>query len=177
MSKEKRSFGSEKQVQVMRDSFSELQRRPDLVTRQVGFDVVLFDPASDRVHMLNAVAGAVWHHITPDRTFRNIVEALQLSFGEEDPAQIAEDVQRLLEQFQKAGLFLTSKTRLPKQGPRRVRVPIPDGEVSMVTREFQRPEMKTFTLPELEERFKLGTDRAAPFSDLMIVNLPGTPRS
>ena len=80
-------------------NLSETKRRPDLVTRQVGLDVTLYDPASDRLHILNPVAGAVWHHLTPGRSFQNIVEALSLSYTVPSTRSIAGDVHQVVTQL------------------------------------------------------------------------------
>jgi len=37
------------------------RRRPHLEERRAGDDLVLYDPAGGRLHVLNATAAAIWH--------------------------------------------------------------------------------------------------------------------
>lgn len=135
---------------------SEIKRRPDLVARQVGLDVTIYDPASDRLHILNPVAGAVWHHLTPDRSFQNIVEALSLTYTVPSIRSIGGDL----------GLTIAASAEPPEPSPdRSPRWTIPDVEISPHNGGYVGPSIKSFTIKELENLY--GTDpEPALFSDL-----------
>jgi len=148
-----------------------LERRPDVVARQVGFDLALYDPATDSLHILNVVAAAVWHHITRDRTFRNITEALQLAFPGASAARIAADVQRLILRLKKIRLLVPTGSEAPRPKVGRLnRLIIPDREISSVSKGYVSPTVKSFTAAQLEKLFGPG-DVSVLFSDLLVLDL------
>jgi len=72
--------------------------------RQVDDEWVVFDPASNDLHVLNLSAALIWSHLTGDCSEEEIVGAVHEAFGIE--AQQAEaDVRAALERFRGAGLL------------------------------------------------------------------------
>lgn len=54
-----------------------MQRRPDLLSWQVGSETLLFDPVAGRAHWLNSTASFIWDRIdeSPARIERDICTA------------------------------------------------------------------------------------------------------
>lgn len=151
---------------------SELRRRADLHLRQIGFDLAIFDPSRDQVHILNPVAAVVWKHISPDRSFINIVEALQLSFREKSPNRFENDVKNILGKFRDLGLLIQEGQKLPTTKRQKYMVPFPDDEISSFSGKYVKPRIKSFTLEELQEKFQTINESPAPFADLAIIEVP-----
>lgn len=162
-----------RQAKSAGDPLKRYRRRTDVLMRQVGFDLALYDPAMQTMHILNPVAAVVWHHVTPGRTLKNVVDALQLSFGRQscDSNEVTDDVAYVIQSFARARLLVPSRSRDPKADPHRrpVRLPIPDREISSFAG-YARPTFKTYGLAELEELFSLNRPFVAPFSDLATSN-------
>ncbi len=149
------------------DPLSNLRRRRDVRLRQIGLDVALFDPATDRVHMLNPVAAAVWQHVTPDRTFLNVVEALELSFPHEKPSAIAGHVRALIGKLRTLKLLVPSGTKAPKAKPRKeLHLPLPDRAIGPLEHGYQRPTVRTFTMAQLEKIYDVDVGRIKGFADI-----------
>lgn len=145
-------------------------RRSDLVTRKVGFDLGLYDPVTQDVHILNATAATIWDHITPNRTYLNVADALAMSYGysPELAGKIGADVVELVKRFETAGLTVdpeqaASRDKTAKQQPD---IFFPDKDVTKMTADYLRPVFHTFTVEALKERFKLDESPVrAPFHD------------
>lgn len=143
-----------------------LRRRPDVRERSVGLDLILYDPATQNVHMLNAVAAAVWRHITPDRSLENIVEALQLSFSIVNPRGLYGDVEQLLDELVEVELLVDADADVPSESNgEAVRFEIPDAEITTLVDGYESPAMKSFTLSELDELIGVSEHAPAPFAD------------
>ena len=54
--------------------------RDDVVLRQLDDEWVIYDPAAERLHVLNLTAALVWIHCTGDRTIDEIATAVGGSF-------------------------------------------------------------------------------------------------
>lgn len=59
-------------------------RRADLVEKQVGDELVLFDTRDEHVHLLNATLTAVWRRCSTGATHDDLVEALRALLGPVD---------------------------------------------------------------------------------------------
>lgn len=83
-----------------------LKARNDVVSRQVGDEWVLYDPVSQKMHVLNVTTGIVWNLLDGAHTFDELVQATREAF---DPAPaadvIARDIEKLLEQLAAEGLL------------------------------------------------------------------------
>lgn len=80
--------------------------RDDVVFRQLDDEWVIYDPAADRLHVLNLTAALVWSHCTGEYGVREIAEAVGKAF---DPPvageRIREDVESALRTLQSEGLL------------------------------------------------------------------------
>jgi hypothetical protein len=131
-----------------------LERRADLVMRQAGFGLALYDPAYDQLFILNPVAAVVWRHITPDRTSKHIIDALEISFPGIEHQKLVDDVTKLVGDLQNNGLLVPTGQDAPKpKVGRHNRIVIRQEQVSPVTQGYVPPEVKAFTSAEIEVMF------------------------
>lgn len=77
--------------------------REDVVFRRVGEDWVLFDPATQRIHVLNLTAALVWSHCTGELDGAGIEAEVRRAFGAAAPEESG--VEGVLRDFRDAGLF------------------------------------------------------------------------
>lgn len=77
--------------------------RADHELRRVGDEWLLFDPAGERLHVLNLAAALTWTHCTGDLTVREIAAAVAEAFG--IPAdQVDGEVAGVIERFVAEGV-------------------------------------------------------------------------
>ena len=57
------------------------ERRPDVLHRECLDGFVLYDPASERIHVLNEAARFVWQRCEPDKTLAEIVAEVSAAAG------------------------------------------------------------------------------------------------
>lgn len=77
--------------------------REDVVFRRVGEDWVLFDPGTQRIHVLNLTAALVWSFCTGERGADAIEEEVRRSFGRPPAGETG--VREALRGFREAGLL------------------------------------------------------------------------
>jgi hypothetical protein len=80
------------------------RRKQDLLDRQLSDGFVVYDPETERVHVLNESARFVWSHCDGSATTAQIVTGVIESAGR-PPADAAEDVYRALTRFLAEGLI------------------------------------------------------------------------
>jgi len=150
------------------DPIAGLQRRGDLLNRPVGMDLALYDPATRQVHLLNAVATAIWHHIEPGRTLGAITDVLAYTLDRRGEAmdELKGDVIYFIRQLHSLGLLLAPNEQAPSASqPAPGALPIPDRELSCLAGGYIRPSLKSFTIEELRERFALDKAPVSLFAD------------
>lgn len=76
--------------------------RDDVVFRQVGEDWVLFDPVTQRIHVLSLTSALLWSSCTGDRDVPRLEEEMRRAFG---PAVDDPQVPQALRDFLDAGLL------------------------------------------------------------------------
>jgi PqqD family protein of HPr-rel-A system len=80
--------------------------RDDVVFRELDQEWVVFDPATRRLHALNATAALVWEHCGGDLTVAEVVEAVRSAFSQPPAAEVVRrDVEEILERFRAEGLL------------------------------------------------------------------------
>lgn len=83
-----------------------LKARENVVYRQVDDEWVLYDPVSEKMHVLNVTAGLIWNHLDGTQTFDDLVSLVHEAFDPPAPTDVARrDVRAVLEQFFSAGLM------------------------------------------------------------------------
>jgi hypothetical protein len=83
------------------------QRRTDVVCTPAGVETLLYDPASDSVHVLNPTAQAAWELCDGQHTPEEIEAELRLRFSVASGWDVAVDVASLLERLEAEGLLVS----------------------------------------------------------------------
>lgn len=76
-----------------------------MIFRQLSDDWVLFDPASNQIHVLNLAAALVWTSLDGSRPLDEIVREVAESYDECSIDAVREDVQSVLSRFRAEGLL------------------------------------------------------------------------
>ena len=85
---------------------SSLKARDDVVSRQVDDEWVLYDPVSEKMHVLNVTASLVWNQLDGTRTIEDLVATVREAFDPPAPIEVlARDVDAVLAQFAAEGLL------------------------------------------------------------------------
>ena len=79
--------------------------RDDLIFRKTGDEWLLYDPASDDIHVLNLTAALVWSFCNGEHEVDEIRAQVAGAF---DTTGSEDDVQDILDEFQAAGLLVDS---------------------------------------------------------------------
>lgn len=150
-------------------------RRADLMTRQVGLDLAIYDPGKANVHLLNPSAAAIWLHVSGDRTLTGIYEMFVLANRDNDipDSRVLHDVESTLQQFKQMGLVVPVGTRPPRPDihDRALSTVITGRDLTMLPDEYLPPQIKSFTLMELAEIFDGRRDRPAEFLDTWLLGV------
>jgi hypothetical protein len=77
---------------------------PHVIETEIDGDISLYDPSTEQVTVLNGTASDVWALCDGEHSVVDIKRLLASSYGTTD-SEIAEDVERTVESFQKAGLL------------------------------------------------------------------------
>ena len=82
------------------------QVRDDLVFRQLDEEWVVYDPKSEKLHVLNASAAVVWLCCAGESTLAEIVDAVKEAFDTNlDKEALEEEVRQTVESFAQEGLL------------------------------------------------------------------------
>lgn len=146
-------------------------KRPDLVTRQVGVNLAIYDPHLRAVHILSPMAAMVWNHVSPERTGKSVYDMFALAYQDSGvPAQrVVQDVIYALKQFSDAGLIVpeaAAKQVKPSDGAETV---ITDLDLSIQKGTYERPTLRTVTVDQLKSNHALATSLNAMFADTWII--------
>ncbi len=80
--------------------------REGVVFRQLDEEWVIYDPANDRLHVLNPTAALVWTHSTGELPLAEIARVIVETFeGGVDVKTAESDVTKAVERFREAGLL------------------------------------------------------------------------
>ena len=80
--------------------------RDDLVFRQLDEEWVVYDPKSEKLHVLNASAAVIWLCCAGESTLAEIVDAVRDAFhGNIDRKTLEAEVQHTVESFAQKGLL------------------------------------------------------------------------
>jgi len=80
------------------------RRRADLFRRDVEEELLLYDPRTGEVFLLNGTAAAIFELCDGSRSPQAIADEI-LTVLPADPDQVLADVHRILEEFTKGGLL------------------------------------------------------------------------
>ncbi len=79
--------------------------RKDVVTSKLGCETMLYDPASDRLHVLNEAASLVWVMADGSHTACEMAEGLRRALAVPAQAPVERDIRGLLDDFAEKGLL------------------------------------------------------------------------
>lgn len=82
------------------------RQRVALIRRQAGSETLLYDPASDEIHVLNATALAVWELCDGQHSAAQIAERLQTRFSDLPDGDASATVQEALALLEQRGLIV-----------------------------------------------------------------------
>ena len=80
-------------------------RKPQVIGQRAGRDTLLYDRATDQVHLLNPVAAAIWAQCDGRRSAAEIAAGLARSFAGAAGHDLVADVQATLALFAARGLI------------------------------------------------------------------------
>jgi hypothetical protein len=80
-------------------------RRPDVWLRKTNREIAVYDPLGNRIHLLNDTALAIWELCDGDTTPAEMITAICELCGMHRDI-VTEDVERVLADFDEAGLVL-----------------------------------------------------------------------
>ena len=71
-----------------------------LITREEDENVLIFDPDTGDIKLLNETAGLIWNSIDGNRSVKDIIQIVVKENPDEDEKVIKQDVLKFLEQIQ-----------------------------------------------------------------------------
>ncbi len=71
-----------------------------LITREEDENVLIFDPDTGDIKLLNETAGLIWNNIDGNRSVKDIIQVVVKENPDEDEKVIKQDVLKFLEQIQ-----------------------------------------------------------------------------
>lgn len=81
-------------------------QRDDVVFRELSGDWVLFDPETQRLHILNLAAALVWTFCDGTRNLEGLADELSGAFESSPPREeVVEQAREALAQLHREGLF------------------------------------------------------------------------
>ncbi len=79
--------------------------RDDIVVSKVGQETMLFDPKTERVHILNKTASWVWKMIDGRHGLKEIIQSLRRNFNVATDVPVESDITYILDKFKENGLL------------------------------------------------------------------------
>jgi len=80
--------------------------REDVVSRKVDDEWVLYDPVSQKMHVLNVTSAVIWNRLDGTQTLDDLVRATSEAFEPAPPLEVvAADLGKVLEQLADEGLL------------------------------------------------------------------------
>jgi hypothetical protein len=75
------------------------KRKPDIVAKDIGREVVLYSSQQEGIHILNPTARLIWELCDGEHTLGEIEQALRANFSIPSDYSVIEDIQNTLEVF------------------------------------------------------------------------------
>jgi Coenzyme PQQ synthesis protein D (PqqD) len=81
-------------------------RENNLLMQEIDGEVVILDSTAGKIFKLNPVSCYVWQRLNEKYTIDSIIEGICESFTGCERTEVAQDVQRCIEQFRELGLIV-----------------------------------------------------------------------
>jgi hypothetical protein len=89
---------------------TEINRKPskriDLTIKELGDDVMFYDAANEKVHVLNHTAYLIWKLCDGKHTFKDIEEKMVNNFPSIEHSELLDDIEATIEEFSKNKLLM-----------------------------------------------------------------------
>jgi len=70
--------------------------RPDIIAKQIGSELMLYDSANSAIHVLNITAAKIFQLCDGSKTLKEIAKSLKDTFDDVEHVQAYEDVKKTL---------------------------------------------------------------------------------
>lgn len=78
---------------------SKPKRKPDIVMKDIGHEVILYSSQQEGIHILNPTARFIWELCDGEHTLAEMEQALRANFSISPDYNVIEDIQNILDVF------------------------------------------------------------------------------
>ena len=82
-----------------------LKNRNDIITKKIGSEVLLYDPNTEKVHVLNSTSHFIWENMDGNHSLDDIQKLVQKKFNITDSNQVQQDIKKAIELFDEMDLL------------------------------------------------------------------------
>lgn len=79
--------------------------RKDIIAKKLGSEMMLYDPKSDDVHVLNETSLFIWNSLDGNQTYEAIESIIRKNFEVPDDQNVLEDITNICRDFRAKGLL------------------------------------------------------------------------
>lgn len=79
--------------------------RKDIVAKQLGGEMMLYDPRTDNVHVLNETSLFIWKLLDGSHDYHQIEKKLRKDFEVSSEINVLEDIKSICQDFRQKGLL------------------------------------------------------------------------
>jgi hypothetical protein len=91
-------------------------RRPGLIVKEVGREIILYGSNDQEIHVLNSTAKLIWELCDGKHTAEEMGQSIRSNFSVPSGIDLVEDIQKTLRGFDQKGLLVdTEPKRLPAE--------------------------------------------------------------
>ena len=81
----------------------------NIIAKELGGDLMLYDAARDEVHILNGTARLIYELHEKGKDIAQIAELIKSSFRVEDTGRIEQDIRRSIDELKRKGLIAANE--------------------------------------------------------------------
>lgn len=78
---------------------SKPKRKPDIVAKDIGREIILYSSKQEGIHILNPTARLIWELCDGEHTLGEMEQALRANFSIPPNYNVIEDIQKTLDMF------------------------------------------------------------------------------
>lgn len=79
--------------------------RKDILCKKIGSEVLLYDPKTEKVHVLNSTSYFIWELIDGNNSIEQMENSVRDYYQPENSQDVKVDVQRTIDKFIQMGLL------------------------------------------------------------------------